>query len=128
MIRYPYLCAGQADSGETEGRKTRPVAVGVRVEGARGGDVLVLFPITSLEPQRSRLTVEIPETEKRRGGLDSSMRLWIVLDEYNLDVIGKSYYLEPEPPLGQFSKAFFLPLLRSFIARRAEARSVNRRR
>ncbi len=90
--------------------------------------MLVLFPITSLEPQRSRLTVEIPETEKRRGGLDSSMRLWIVLDEYNLDVIGKSYYLEPEPPLGRFSKAFFLPLLRSFIARRAEARSVNRRR
>ena len=56
------------------------------------------------------------------------MRLWIVLDEYNLDVVGKSFYLEPEPPLGRFSKAFFLPLLQTFIARRSEARGVNRRR
>lgn len=128
VIRYPYLWAGQADSGETEGRKTRPVAVGVRVSRPRGEDLLVLFPITSQEPQRSRFAAEIPETEKRRAGLDSGLRLWIVLDEYNVDVVGNSFYLEAEPPLGRFSKAFFLPLLRSFIARRDEARSVNRRR
>jgi hypothetical protein len=128
VVRYPYLWAGQADSGETEGRKTRPVAVGVRIAVPRGEDVLVLFPITSQEPRRSRFAAEIPETEKRRGGLDSSLRLWIILDEYNVDVVGKSFYLEPDPPLGRFSKAFFLPLLRSFVARRTEARSVNRRR
>jgi hypothetical protein len=66
--------------------------------------------------------------EKRRAGLDPTRRLWIILDEYNQDVIGQSFYLEPEPPLGRFSKAFFLPLLREFIKRRADARSVNRQR
>jgi len=43
-------------------------------------------------------------------------------------VIGRSFYLEPEPPLGRFSKAFFLPLLQAFIARRARATAVDRRR
>ena len=66
--------------------------------------------------------------EKRRAGLDATLRLWIILDEYNQDTINESFYLEPEPPLGRFSKAFFLPLMRQFIARRASTRGVNRRR
>ena len=126
VIRFPYLWARQADEGETEGRKDRPVAVGVRIARPNGEDVLILFPITSRPPQRGRFAVEIPEMEKRRGGLDAALRLWIILDEYNQDVIGRSFYLEPELPLGRFSKAFFLPLLREFIKRRSDARRVNR--
>jgi hypothetical protein len=63
----------------------------------------VLFPITS-QPPSDRFAV--PEMEKRCAGLDASRRLWIILVEYNQDVIGQSFYLEPEPPLGHFSKAF----------------------
>ena len=59
---------------------------------------------------------------------DATLRLWIILDEYNQDVIGQSFYLEPEPPLGHFSKAFFLPLMREFISRRVRTRGVNRQR
>ena len=92
----------------------------------QGNDVLLLFPITSKAPEKGRFAVEIPEMEKRRAGLDGDMRLWLVLDEYNLDIIGRSYYLEPEPPLGRFSKAFFLPLMKEFIARRSQARGVAR--
>jgi hypothetical protein len=66
--------------------------------------------------------------EKRRAGLDAALRLWIILDEYNQDVVGQSFYLEPKPPLGRFSRAFFLPLMKEFIARRAGACGVNRRR
>jgi hypothetical protein len=128
VIRFPYLWARQAHAGETEGRKFRPTVVGVRVAKAKGEDVLFLFPITSQEPQRGRFAAEIPDMEKRRAGLDSSIRLWIVLDEYNQDVIGRSFYLEPDPPLGHFSRAFFLPLLRAFIARRAQSKAVARRR
>jgi hypothetical protein len=65
--------------------------------------------------------------EKRRAGLNSTLQLWIILDEYNQDTIGQPFYLEPQPPLGRFSKAFFLPLMREFIARRANTRGVNRR-
>lgn len=127
VIRYPYLWAQQAKRGETEGRKSRPVAVGVRIARPDGDDLLVLFPITSKAPKAGRFAVEIPETEKRRAGLERDLRLWIVLDEYNQDLVGRSFYLESEPPIGRFSKAFFLPLLQQFIARRGQAKRIDRR-
>ena len=125
VIRYPYLWAREAHRGETEGRKERPVAVGVRVLRP-DGDLLLLFPITTKEPEAGRFASEIPLIEKRRAGLDADLRLWIILDEYNTDVVGQSFYLEPEPPIGRFSKAFFLPLVRAFIARRKTLTGVRR--
>lgn len=117
VIRYPYLWAREARAGETESRKDQPVAVGVRVVRA-DGDLVLFFPITTKEPEKARFAVEIPAIERRRAGLDADRRLWIILDEFNSDLVGKSFYLEPEPPIGRFSKAFFLPLLREFIVRR----------
>lgn len=125
VVRYPYLWARQARSGETEGRKDRPVAVGVRVVRPEG-DLIVFFPITTKQPEVSQFTVEIPVIEKRRAGLNVDLRLWIIFDEFNTDIVGKSFYLEPEPPIGRFSKAFFLPLLREFIARRKVSTEVSR--
>ena len=125
VVRYPYLWAREARRGETEGRKERPVAVGVRLARA-DGDLLLLFPITTKEPEPGRFVAEIPLIEKRRAGLDPDLRLWVILDEYNTDIIGQSFYLEPDPPLGRFSKAFFLPLIRAFIARRKTLTAVRR--
>lgn len=128
VIRFPYLWVRESAQGETEGRKFRPVAVGVRIPKPKGDDVLVLFPITSQEPAKDRFTAEIPDIEKRRAGLERTIKLWIILDEYNQDVIGRSFYLEPEPPLGYFSKAFFLPLLEEFVRRKSKTKSVFRNR
>jgi len=126
VIRYPYLWSHQAAQGETEGRKSRPVVVAVRLSRPNGEDVILLFPITSQKPAPSRFSAEIPATEKRRGGLAADLRLWLILDEYNQDVLGRSFYLEPEPKLGQFSKAFLLPLLKAVVARRDQAKRINR--
>jgi hypothetical protein len=68
--------------------------------------------------EASRFAVEVPAIEKPRAGLDADRRLWIIFNEFNADIVGNSLYLEPDPPIGRFSKAFFLPLLREFIARR----------
>lgn len=125
VVRYPYLWAREAGRGETEGRKNRPVAIGVRLPRPES-DMILLFPVTTKEPEKGRFAVEIPAIEKRRAGLDADLRLWIVLDEYNSDIVGHSFYLEPEPPLGRFSKAFFLPLLREFVARRKAATEISR--
>ncbi|MBB3407177.1 hypothetical protein FHT87_001077 [Rhizobium sp. BK316] len=127
VIRYPYLWAREAGRGETEGRKERPVAVGVRM-ARPDGDLVLFFPITTKEPEASRFAIEVPTIEKRRAGLDADRRLWIIFDEFNIDVVGNSFYLEPAPPIGSFGKAFFLPLLREFIARRKSATEVSRRR
>jgi hypothetical protein len=126
VIRYPYLWAREARRGETEGRKERPVAVGVRMPRP-DGDLVLFFPITTQQPEASRFAVEIPAMEKRRAGLDTDLRLWIVFDEFNTDIIGRSFYLEPEPPIGRFSKAFFLPLLREFVVRRKSLTEISRR-
>ena len=89
---------------------------------------MLLFPITSKHPAASQFAVEIPETEKRRAGLSIDMRLWIILEEYNGDRLGRSYYLKPNAVLGRFSKAFFLPLMKQVIARRARLAAVDRSR
>ncbi len=125
VIRYPYLWAREAHKGETEGRKERPVAVGVRLPRP-DGDLVLFFPISTKQPEPARFSAEIPAIEKRRAGLDTDLRLWIILDEFNTDRFGRSFYLEPDPPIGRFSKAFFLPLLRAFIARRKEFIEVSR--
>ncbi|MCA1370266.1 hypothetical protein I6F15_23110 [Bradyrhizobium sp. BRP14] len=125
VIRYPYLWARQARKGETEGRKDRPVAVGVRL-ARPDGDLVLFFPITTKQPEQARFAAEIPAIETRRAGLDADQRLWIILDEFNADIVGRSFYIEPEPPIGRFSKAFFLPLLRKFIARRKSLTEISR--
>lgn len=99
VVRYPYLWARQARDGETEGRKDRPVAVGVRLSRP-DGDLVLFFPITSKQPDASRFFSEIPDIEKRRAGVDQEIRLWIIFDQFNTDIVGRSCYLEPEPPVG----------------------------
>ncbi len=89
VIRYPYLWARQARAGETEGRTDRPVTVGVRLRRV-DGDFVLFFPITTKEPEKSRFAAEIPDIEKRRAGLDADRRLWVILDEFNTDIVGRS--------------------------------------
>lgn len=104
IFRYPYLRKHQAGRGETEGRKDRPVAVALRIGRVDGLETIVLIPITSKMPEAGRNATEIPEIEKRRAGLDPSMRLWIMLDEANMDVLGKSYYLTDQKPLASSAR------------------------
>lgn len=124
VIDYPFLWPREAAAGELEGRKPRPVAVAARYKPAAGPDIVLLFPITSKPPAAGRFAVEIPEMELRRIGL--SVRSWIILDEFNRDRPGASYYLEPTPPRGFFSRAFFAPILRQVAARMKSLRGVDR--
>jgi len=128
VFDYPYLWVREAANKETEGRKPRRVAVGVRIPAkAEGGnDRVILFPITSKDPG-DILAVEIPETERRRGGLDHDMRLWIILTEYNEDQIGASYYIDPAATVAAFGKAFFDNVLKLAVANLPNAKGVNRR-
>jgi hypothetical protein len=125
IISYPYLWVREADRGETDGRKLRPSAVALRLKRESGADVLVLLAITSKQPLPQQDAIKIPEMERRRAGLDSDKRLWIILDEYNTDSVGQSFYLVPDSQIGHFSSAFFLSLLRAFAKVRLNARRVD---
>jgi hypothetical protein len=120
VIRYPYLWRRESLRGETEGRKTRPTAVGLRIVRPGGNDLLLLFPITSKQPETGQFAFEIPETEKRRAGLSSDTRLWIIATEGNQEQVARSFHLMPRSVIGRFSRAFFEPLVREIIRRRKE--------
>lgn len=126
VIRYPYLWARQAADGETEGRKERPTVVALRLERP-DGDTVFLFPITTSPPPADRWAVELPDSEKAAAGLDVDRRQWLVLDEFNEDIVGQSYYLGRQPTVGELSARFLVPIVREIIARRAELTPVSRR-
>lgn len=128
VVLYPYLWEREQQRGETEGRKPRETAVGLRLEREGEDDALILLSITSTPPKSGEAAVEVPETERHRAGLDRGKRLWIMLSEFNYDVVGQSFYLEPVPPLGKFSDAFFKPIVARIIkaAQTQAAKAVRR--
>lgn len=123
--RYSYLWRWQDKRGETEGRKDRPISFVAIASSAAGSTLLFILPITSQEPNRGTMAIEIPQTEIHRAGLDADKRLWLILDEFNLDVLEHSHYFEPSARIGSFSTAFRAVAIRAFrkcyLAKRAKA-------
>jgi len=128
IIAYPYLWAWQEERGETEGRKVRPTCVVVAVKGANDGLThLALLAITTQPPQYGRLSLDIPDIERRRAGLGDLKRCWIVVDEYNYDVVERSWYIEPgSHVLGRFSKVFVMKIATAFAKAQQSRRRVDR--
>ena len=119
VFDYHYLWKWQADRGEIEGRKKRPSCVVVVVANSAGHHVMFIAPITSKAPDQGRVALEIPETEARRARLDTHLKLWVVLDELNADILEASYTLEDRSPRGSFSAAFTDAILREVQRLRA---------
>ncbi|OWO94426.1 hypothetical protein B5E41_13690 [Rhizobium esperanzae] len=128
VISYPYLWAWQQLRGETEGRKQRPVCVVVAIRSARDGNThLVLLAITTQPPQAGRVALEIPDIERRRAGLGDLKQSWIVIDEYNYDIVEQSWYIEPyQKALGRFSKSFMMKIAAMFVKARSQSGRVKR--
>jgi hypothetical protein len=108
VIEYPYLWHDEEGRGETEGRKTRPVCLALSVRSPQTGEHhLLLLAISSQPPRANQSAIEVPDTERRRGGLMRYPRAWIVTSEYNYDIAERSFYYDPAGPvLGAFSQRF----------------------
>lgn len=128
VISYPYLWAWQQQRGETEGRKQRPVCVVIAIRGTNDGNThLALLAITTQPPQAGRLALEIPEIECKRAGLGDLKQSWIMVDEYNYDIVERSWYIEPDQEiLGRFSKSFMVKIAGMFAEARSRSGRVNR--
>lgn len=127
--KYPYLWSREAQAGETEGRKKRPVAVAFLIRRSDGLDHALMLAITTKEPEKGRLSLEVPETEKQRAGLAVSLRQWIILDERNEDTPADSYYFEAGGLIGEFSPKFLKAIQAGKIAaiKARVSKGVNRR-
>ena len=66
----------------------------------------MFVPITTQPQKDNPYALEVPEIEKKRAGLDSQLRLWVVCLEHNNDAYERSYYLEPSAKMGSFSMPF----------------------
>jgi hypothetical protein len=124
VITYPYLWRREAIKGETEGRKNRPVVVVLRLP-MKDKIYLYLLPITSKHPLTEQEAVEIPALELKRIGLSTIDRSWVILNEFNRDIIGDSYYLEPhKKPLGRFSSKFEAVIIKAVANHLRQSRSL----
>jgi hypothetical protein len=110
---YPYLWKRQQLNHETEGRKPRPCAFIAAIADPAGNMNLFILAITGSSGGNGK-AVEIPALEKRRAGLDGHKQLWIIIDEYNHDIEGKSFYFEASQKRGQFSAPFTKHVLEKF--------------
>jgi hypothetical protein len=116
VIVYPYLWASQRDAGESEGRKDRPVCLLLNIrDPAHDIHHLVLLAISSQPPAPDQTALEIPDTERRRGGLSRYPRAWVVISEYNYDIAERSFYYDPNTaPLGAFSTPYLRKVATAF--------------
>lgn len=82
VLSYAYLWSHEADRGQEEGLKDRPVAVVVARLTGRGLTELIVLPVTHRQPDEAADGMEMPKAIKRNLGLDSA-RSWIMLSEVN---------------------------------------------
>jgi hypothetical protein len=125
--RYPYLWHRQHGDGETEGRKTQPVAFVAVLPGKAGGTNLLILAITSTQPGRDRIAISVPEIERRRAGLDP-IPLWVIVDEYNHDILESSAYFEPVRASAHSVRHSTKKVISAFIAvvRAAQSKAIPR--
>jgi hypothetical protein len=126
VVEYQYLWRREAAGGEVEGRKRRPVAVAFRVPSG-DAEIVYLMPITTKQPEPGVIAAEIPQIEKRRAGLNADLRQWIILEEFNADIIPGSYVLEPDAKIGDFGKKFFQSIMAIWKLNYARTRITKRR-
>jgi hypothetical protein len=125
IIFYDYQWRWQRERGEDHGRKKRESVVAIRTLIA-GSDTIFVFPITSQAPSAGRLAFELPELEVRRIGRGRVDRLWVMIDEMNVDDVERSFVLEPRCKIGDLSSPVYEALLKKIRAAAGAIRTVNR--
>lgn len=82
VIRYAYLWRNEAEQGQEEGLKRRPVVIVVLFHDANGATRVVVAPITHSPPSDPRDALSIPSATARRIGLDDDPH-WVVFTDLN---------------------------------------------
>ncbi|ESZ03719.1 hypothetical protein NKH89_13505 [Mesorhizobium sp. M0923] len=108
VVDFPYLWKWQAELGEVDGRKDRPICVLFAALNLRDGLThLALIAISSEPPRHGQQAIEIPETECRRARLADWKQGWVTISEYNYDIAEKSCCFDTnQEPIGRFGKRF----------------------
>ncbi|RWF05823.1 MAG: hypothetical protein EOS81_02915 [Mesorhizobium sp.] len=125
IFYYDYVFKWQLELGRTDGEKPRPVCVLTVLKSANGLSHVGLLAVSATPPKADQVAIELPQIECRRAGLKEWKGGWVVVSEYNYDIVERSYSLDVnQDPIGRFSKQFMqrladeaLPLFRQGSAR-----------
>lgn len=126
--RFPYLWLWQKARGESEGRKDRPVAVVLVIHQGESVSHLILLALTTTPPDKDRNALRLPRVEAQRVGLDGDRDQWVILDEYNHDILQVSSRFSPAGRIGHLSPSFLRVVRKAFedSLRSGRARKVSR--
>ncbi len=125
IFAYPYLWDREAERIGYPKDRTTCLAVQRPVTTKDGTALVHLFLLGITDrPRPEQDAVEIPEMEKRRGGLDLSRRACVVISEYNYDVLPLSWWYDSKSQdYGNFSPAFTAEVSRKFLLKMSERRA-----
>lgn len=94
VFHYPYLWGHAARKG-SENPKDRTVCVAMRRQDNLGNTHLVILPISAQAPKNASAAIVVSEFEKKRAGLDPARSAFVHIDDYNVDVLNRSTYYNP---------------------------------
>lgn len=128
VFHYPYRWRDRTEDHP----KDRTVTLAIVVKDAESKAVpvthLFLLAITD-NPDADGLAVEVPPIERRRAGLSPTRPAFVVISEYNYDVLPLSHRYNPRAKtFGAFSAVFTEKVRDAFLdaMRRATVRRVDR--
>ncbi|MFZ5615935.1 MAG: hypothetical protein ACOZAA_01240 [Pseudomonadota bacterium] len=125
LVMYDYLWRWQHESGENEGRKPRECVIAIRTMVLES-DTIFILPITATPPAPERQSFELPELEVRRIGRGQVQRLWVIIDELNVDLVERSFVLRPGCKVGDLSRPVYEALLKRLRALGGAVVHINR--
>lgn len=125
---YDFLWHHEHDRGSEHGRKPRPSAIIAAVTVKDGRINLFILPITTKAPDPARVSILVPQIERKRAGLSLDMNLWIMLDEYNHEFLETTFHIDPGGKIGSLSPLFADKVFKAFrdVARAGRAKRVPR--
>jgi hypothetical protein len=112
----PILTYGIGKSSGAKRKAVSPADLRCHCEpGHDGLTHLALLAITGTPPRADQSAIEIPPLEIRRIGLSEFKQAWIIVSEYNYDILEKSFSIEPpHVPLQKISPGLMKIVLRAF--------------
>ncbi len=122
VFYFPYLWKEEAKSGVTDS-KERTCCLAFNSIPPSGQRYLVIVPISDRKSAVGT-SIEVPETEKLRAGLNPARPAHVHVDEFNFDPVEGSFVRRAKPKiLGRFSKGF-TERIASALAIRIKLRSA----
>ena len=118
VFHYPYLWADDARAGlQNPKDRTTTLAVTFKRTTVEGATVIHLFLLAITDnPREGQTALEIPQIEKRRAGLDPHRPAFVVMNEYNYDILPHSHcYDRRSKTLGTLGKPFALQVKDKFV-------------